>query len=98
LNVDKKRSKNRLLYFYSLVALIELITNWKPVQLSLTHEMEREGAKIHDNLIYYSRNTWLPEIGDVRIKYDFAGMSDLANPNYVRNFPVHTQFTLVAGN
>lgn len=67
------------------VALVDLISNWKPVELSFTHEMEREEVKIHDNLIYHSNNLWLPEIGDVRIRYDFAGMSDSDNPNHVSN-------------
>ena len=66
------------------VALVDLISDWKPVQLSLTHEMEREGTKIYDNFIYYSYNPWLPNVGDVRIKYEFAGMSDSANPTHVR--------------
>lgn len=64
-----------------------MISDWKPVQLSLTPEMEQEQVKIHDDYIYYSHNHWFPEIGDVRINYDFAGMCDPANPNYVRNIP-----------
>lgn len=64
-------------------ALLDLISDWKPVQLSLTPEMEQEQVKIHDDYIYYSHNHWFPEIGDVRINYDFAGMCDPANPNYV---------------
>ena len=71
---------------YSLVALVDLISDWKPVQLSLTKEMEQEGVKIYDNYIYYCHNLRSPENGDVRIKYDFAGMCDLANPNYVRSY------------
>ena len=70
----------------SLVALVDLITDWKSVQLSLTHEMEQEGMKIDNNYIYSSYNLWFPDIGDIRIKYDFAGMSDSANPSHVRHF------------
>ena len=73
--------------FHSFVALLDLISDWKPVQLSLTPEMEQEVVKIYDNYIYHSRDLWLSEIGDVRISYDFAGMCDPANPNYVRNIP-----------
>lgn len=87
---ENKENINCCILPYSFVALIELISNWKPVHLSFTHEMEQEGVKIHDNFICYGHNPWLPEIGDVRIKYDFAGMSDLANPDYVRNVPVHS--------
>ena len=47
--------------------------------------MEQEGATIHDNYIYHSQNLRIPEIGDIRIKYDVAGMSGLTGPNYVRN-------------
>ena len=46
--------------------------------------MEQEGTKIYDNFIYYGHNTWLPAIGDVRIKYEFAGMTDPTNPTHVR--------------
>ena len=69
------------------VALVDLISDWKPIQLSLTREMKQQKFKIYDNHIYYSYKPWHPHVGDIRIRYDFAGMSDSANPSHVRNIP-----------
>ena len=71
--------------FRSLVALVDLISDWKPVQLSMTHEMNLKGVKMYENYIYISHRPWSPEIGDLRIKYEFAGATDPANPIHVRN-------------
>ena len=71
--------------FHSLVAVVDLISDWRPVQLSMTHEMNLKGVKMYENYIYISRRPWSPEIGDLRIKYEFAGATDPANPTHVRN-------------
>ena len=64
--------------------VLDILSDWKPVQLSLTREMREQGMKILDNQIYYNR-PWSPDIGDIRIRHDVAGISDPANPNHVRN-------------
>ena len=65
--------------------VLDVISDWKPIQLSLTREMKQQGMKLLGNQIYYSRKPWFPDIGDIRIGHEFAGMSDSANPNHVRN-------------
>ena len=74
-------------FIHSLLAVVDLISDWKPVQLPFTHEMKQKRVKMYENYIYHGRQPWLPAIGDVRIKYEFAGMSNSVNPAHVRNIP-----------
>ena len=68
------------------VDLVELLTNWWPVELSFSDRLESEGVVLLDNVIYYNNNPAMPEVGDVRIKYEAAGHTGPSRPDHVRDY------------
>jgi len=79
-------------YNFLCVALVELLTDWWPVELSFSDKLKNEGVILLDNVIYYSNNPTEPEVGDVRLRYEAAGHAGSSRPDHVRDYFMFSVF------
>lgn len=51
------------------------IKNFQQLQLDHHHVSDRHDVKVFDGMIYHSLNPSYPQVGDTRIKFEYAGIS-----------------------
>ena len=56
------------------------------MELSFNDRLNSEGVILLDSVIYYSNNPTIPEVGDVRIKYEAAGHAGSTRPDRVGGY------------
>eukprot|EP00051_Salpingoeca_urceolata_P003045 m.54775 g.54775 ORF g.54775 m.54775 type:complete len:517 (-) comp12482_c0_seq3:29-1579(-) len=55
-------------------SLVQQVSNWRPIRVQLTHAMRSKNLQIANGYVYFN-NPNRPQIGDIRLKFEFAGLS-----------------------